>query len=383
MPDYILSKDITTNTWQRIPEQPLQNEDELQQLVNQNPEVLPLDDLADDAPPLFIVAREARLDNGNVDVIGVDWDGLITIIECKLDRNPEVKRKVIGQILGYAAYLWGMTYEKFEQDIARVYFDSNLCPRRDFQGVALDEAMERFVQERKEQTPEDEWSRVAFRQSLADNLRDGRFRLLIVVDKVNDELRRTVEYLNACTAPNFQVLCAELRYFSTKHTRLLVPALIGKPPINRLSSQQSAKSMWTLEQFMTDLQDRAGEEAVRVASQLHEWCSQNLSAIKWGSGVTVGQFYGIINKDSSATPFFVRSDGKMEIAFQYLKAYPPFNEEATRRQWLSMFSEEVGLNLPGIEGRPSIPLTTLSGENEYQQFIKVVRWAVNEIRAAH
>lgn len=58
----------------------------------------------------------------------------------------------------------------------------------------------------------------------------GRLRLVIVVDKVNDELRRTVEFLDECTGPRFQIVCAELRYFATDTVRLLVPTLIGAPP---------------------------------------------------------------------------------------------------------------------------------------------------------
>jgi hypothetical protein len=225
MPDYILIQD-SNSRWQRAGEQDLPDEATLQRLIRENPEVLPLGDLGDDVPPLLVVGRETALPNGYVDVIGVDEEGLITLIECKLDRNPEVKRKVIGQVLGYGAYLWGMNYAQFEADVVRKYFDSAQCHRGDLQGLPLDEAMERF---RDEQSSGGEWEREAFRQQLEGNLKAGRIRLVIVVDKVNDELRRTVEYLNTCTGPSFELLCAELRYFATERARLLVPALIGAP----------------------------------------------------------------------------------------------------------------------------------------------------------
>lgn len=73
---------------------------------------------------MLIVGRESGLGNGAVDVVGVDPDGLVTVIECKLDRNPEVKRKVIGQVLGYGAYIWRLTYDAFEQQVVRPYFGS-------------------------------------------------------------------------------------------------------------------------------------------------------------------------------------------------------------------------------------------------------------------
>src|SRR5688572_14216864 len=107
MPDYILIQGAD-GRWQRAAEQDLPDETVLHKLIRENPEVLPLNDLGEAVPPLLAVGRETALPNGFADVVGVDQDGLVTILECKLDRNPEVKRKVIGQVLGYAAFLWGM-----------------------------------------------------------------------------------------------------------------------------------------------------------------------------------------------------------------------------------------------------------------------------------
>src|ERR1700752_4234399 len=146
MPDYILIQD-SNEKWQRAAEQDLPNESVLQRLIREHPETLPLDDLGDEVPPLLIIGRETALANGYADVIGVDEDGLITIIECKLDRNPEVKRKVVGQVLGYGAYLWGMTYEGFAGSVVRKYFDSPQCHRTDLRDMPLDDAMERFRSE--------------------------------------------------------------------------------------------------------------------------------------------------------------------------------------------------------------------------------------------
>src|SRR4051812_39095814 len=52
------------------------------------------------------VAREVALAAGYVDLLGVAPDGTITLVECKLKANPEIRRHVVGQILAYAATLW-------------------------------------------------------------------------------------------------------------------------------------------------------------------------------------------------------------------------------------------------------------------------------------
>src|SRR5574341_1564844 len=203
MPDYILVQDAK-GQGQRAAETDLPDEKTLQRLIREHPETLPLDDLGDDIPPLLIVGRETALATGYADVVGLDSEGLVTVIECKLDRNPEAKRGVVAQVLGYAASLWGMTYEQFESLVTRKYLDSSICHRSDLRGVALDDAIALF---RDEQALGGEWDKSAFREQLADNLSHGRFRLVIVVDKVNDELRRTVEFLNTCTGPAFDILC--------------------------------------------------------------------------------------------------------------------------------------------------------------------------------
>jgi hypothetical protein len=146
VPEYILIQPTAGSSWVRARETDLPDEATLQTLVKQHPETLPLDDIGGVDAPILIVGLESPLGNGFVDVVGVDGDGLVTVIECKLDRNPEVKRKVIGQILGYGAYMWGLTYEAFEQQIVRPYFDNpKVCHLGSgLVGVGLDDAMEQF-----------------------------------------------------------------------------------------------------------------------------------------------------------------------------------------------------------------------------------------------
>jgi hypothetical protein len=381
MPDYILIQDAQ-HKWKRVAEKDLPDEATLQRLIRETPEVLPLDDLGDDVPSLLSVGRETALANGYVDVIGVDQDGLITIIECKLDRNPEVKRTVIGQVLGYAAYLWGMSYEQFEASVVRKYFDSKQCHRADFNGLALDDAMERF---RHECNLDGNWRKEEFRQKLEANLLNGRFRLVIVVDKVNDELRRTVEYLNACTSPNFSILCAELRYFATEHTQLLVPTLIGKPSIRKTTANQGGET-WKPERFFPALRERKGEAAELAARRLLKWCEQYAERVYWGNGAKDGSFNAMLVWDSEhvVNAFGVWTYGTVEVGFQYAKPYPPFDNEGMRREWLKRLKgiDDKALSADSFNRRPNFPLTALADEKKFQQFVDTMAWVIKQLQAA-
>lgn len=381
MPDYILVQGTTAN-WERAEEKDLPREEFLQDLVRDHPEILPLDDLGDDVPPLLIVGREAPLANGVADVIGVDQDGLVTVIECKLARNPEVKRKVIGQILGYAAYLWKWSYEQFETDVVRNYFDGATCHRADLRGVALDEAIERF---RTEQALGGDWDRPTFREQLQNNLSSGHFRLIIVVDRVNDELRRTVEYLNACTESKFEILCSELRYFETPGTKLIIPALVGVPAVKpRLPPR--AKHKWDEAQFMAQIEERVGHDLISVMRQLLSWCQAHFDDISWGEGAIVGAWVPAVASAGKrlAKPMAVYGTGLVEVAFDWLRNYPPFTEEAKRIEFLERLNEIEGFRLPADahDRRPTFRIELLAKPEVFSAFTDALTWVIEEIRTA-
>src|SRR3989304_4525999 len=117
--------------------------------------------------------------SGNTDIIGIDEAGGITILECKLATNPEVKRKVIGQVLEYAAFLWRKPYSLLDE----------VANRR--LGKPLAQAMHDALDEETSQ----DWQEAGFVQSVTDSLLEGKFRMVIAVDSINDDLRQTIEYL--------------------------------------------------------------------------------------------------------------------------------------------------------------------------------------------
>src|SRR4051812_3835695 len=97
--------------WQKAIKVQFAAEAQLQKLLYDSPELIP----AYDQDKSAVFAREAGLPgSGYTDLLGVDGNGNILIVETKLARNDEVRRKVIGQVLEYAAYLWKMSFEEFD-----------------------------------------------------------------------------------------------------------------------------------------------------------------------------------------------------------------------------------------------------------------------------
>jgi RecB family endonuclease NucS len=57
-----------------------------------NPEILPTDDIDSTFGPLIPVCKELRTDAGPIDAVFINERGRLTIVECKLWKNPQARR---------------------------------------------------------------------------------------------------------------------------------------------------------------------------------------------------------------------------------------------------------------------------------------------------
>ena len=111
----ILIRKKDSQQWTKVTERKFESESALQNILYRSPEIIPIEKLGENLlkPKLFI--KESGLPgSGYTDLIGIDEQGGITIIECKLATNTDIRRKVIGQVFEYAAYLWQMEYDQFD-----------------------------------------------------------------------------------------------------------------------------------------------------------------------------------------------------------------------------------------------------------------------------
>ncbi|WP_422935802.1 hypothetical protein [Sinomonas sp. P47F7] len=148
-----------------------------------------------------IACREFQSGVGPADVVVLDAEGNLTLVECKLASNREVRREVIGQILDYASRIWKMSADEFEQAWNRAGEGSPF--------EALGDADGRI------------------RAALEANLESARFTIVLAVDGINDDLRRIVEFLNRITVPETGVIVVEFMHASAGTTEVLIPTSFG------------------------------------------------------------------------------------------------------------------------------------------------------------
>ena len=114
----ILIKGENTTVLERVPLDERQfQENWLQNLIDNNPQLLPIDDIESGFAPLISVGREIATSVGYIDNLFISTSGYITLVETKLWRNPEAKREVVGQIIDYAKELSNWDYSMLDNAV--------------------------------------------------------------------------------------------------------------------------------------------------------------------------------------------------------------------------------------------------------------------------
>ena len=108
----------TTGPEQLIAETALPMEKDLHDVLTANPRLIPSEDLQLGA--LAVVGRESGLAAGYADLVLVDESGEVCLVEVKKEGNPDTRR-VVAQLLDYAAALWNKSLDELERDVLQPY----------------------------------------------------------------------------------------------------------------------------------------------------------------------------------------------------------------------------------------------------------------------
>lgn len=178
----------------------------VQELVMRHPNLLPIDEIEPALTPAIPVCMELPVPSGYVDNLLVTPDGGIILVECKLWRNPEARREVVGQIIDYAKDLAGWSYEDLQRALERSKATGTGKPPHLFDYVKdapdVDEA--RFV------------------DGISRNLKRGRFLLLIVGDGIREGVEAMTSFLQNHAGLHFTLSLVELAIFPTPTAGYLV-----------------------------------------------------------------------------------------------------------------------------------------------------------------
>jgi hypothetical protein len=190
------------------------SEAQIQELVHAHPETLPIAEIDPVFAGAIAICRELRTRAGSIDNFFVSPSGFPVLVECKLWRNPEGRRQVVGQILDYAKELSQWTSSDVQREVCRsLKRDGNPL-------LELVQAAASTVDE------------VTFNDALTQNLRRGRFLLLLVGDGIREGVEAIAEYLQRHAGLHFSFGLIEFPIFQMPDGRLLVtPRVLARTSI--------------------------------------------------------------------------------------------------------------------------------------------------------
>lgn len=351
-------------------------EDELQVLLAENPDLLAGEQISPDDPVRWLlVSREAGIADGEegglrwaLDHLFLDHRGVPTLVEVKRASNPELRRKVVGQLLEYAAnaaFTWkpGALRRVVEEEIRRGEGDP---------GTVL-------VDRLGVTDPEEFWSAVD------DNLRLGRLRLLFVADRIPAELQRVVEFLNE-QMDRTEVLAVEVRQFAGEGHKTLVPRVLGRTSAaegRKATSRPRRFRPWTPEEFLDLLQKLGQERDASIAERVLDWAEGQGLSIAGGTGTKVANLYLTVTQGekrfrsfylSGSTPRAALHTWFDEMGESFEPAAPARAELCNRINAIVESGASPEAHYPGVS------FALLEDEQTLEAVLRELSWALQVIR---
>jgi hypothetical protein len=290
--------------------------------------------------------------SGSTDILAFSSQGDVAIIECKLAANQEIKRKVIGQILEYAAYLWQMSYEQVDEKV------------KEKKGKPLAELIAESVV--------GDWDEELFRNNVRQNLANGSFILVVVVDEINEELKQIIRYINECSKSTFSLHALEMNRFQADSIEILVPHLHGN---TKKALPVNGKRFWNEETLLKVFAEKNPSDVVSTFKDLYRWTKETADRIWLGQGKENGSFtFHFLKAGRTIAPFSIYTDGRLTLDYGYLLG--PLSQET-----LEQFHEKI-IAIPTMSHIPknftnkfpSVKLEALKDAAYCQKFKEAILW---------
>ncbi len=198
------------------------NEAWLQQILADNPSIIPTAEIGSEFSSLVLVGREVPVGKGDtqgyIDNLYVSASGNVVVVETKLFRNQESRRTVVAQIIDYAKELQKWDCERLDEVAADYYY------KQKGQAFKVFDLMMRNGYCVPAQEAE-------FTDKVNASLGKARFLLLIVGDGIRSSVQQLAEFLNENTNMSFNLALAEMEMYQLGDGVIVIPNLLTKTAV--------------------------------------------------------------------------------------------------------------------------------------------------------
>ncbi|MEZ5535984.1 MAG: DUF4268 domain-containing protein [Thiolinea sp.] len=291
------------------------NESFIQNLVFDHPSSLPIDQIDRSFTPIIPVCQELRTPAGPLDVLYITPEGRLVILEAKLWRNPEARRKVVAQILDYAKELRRWDYEDLQREVSRKTGEKGNSLYR------LASAQSNI-------------SEADFVDEINRTLASGRFLLLIVGDGIREGAAAITDFLTDVGNMEFTFGLVELAIYQSRNNELLVqPRVLAKTVIIQ-------RTVVTLRdnklELLSDAQDDGSSNDYRGETE-REWKEHEIYYSQFWP-----EFIDELQLDDTSQPIPPHKPGRRGNIFFGM---PPGSGTAWITVYFDQQSQEVGVFL--------------------------------------
>lgn len=315
-------------------------EKELQAALERNFDLLPGDQISPDDPCQWLLIRRempvpdptSGINRWNIDFLFADQNATPTFVECKRFNDTDSRRKVVGQMLEYAAN--GHYYWTTAELAAFAEQSSN------DRGNSIEEELKRINWPNSDEPD-------TYFQAIEENLREGQVRLVFFLEEAPFELKSIVEFLNN-QMERSEVLVVEARQYQIGSERIISPALFGYSEEARFIKRKvrveaGRKQKWDADSYFEHASQFLDSSGVRIIKELLAECVSLGCETSWGSGKQ-GTYSVKWPKICSKNLFNIRGDGRMEVNFGAMSKSE--RDEKTRDRLKSIFADSMSLTVP-------------------------------------
>lgn len=223
----------------------------------------------------------------NVDFVCIDKDGVVYFIECKLERNPEIKRKVISQIVDYALESHNIEYSKLSK-----------AAKGDLVNIFLERKIEDF-------------NSAIFKKTLDENISKKAINIYVVSDFLPDDLINSA--INIFVGQRrVPIRLVEIKRFTSNNERTVFIRTINDEGIDT----SSPRDIFNTQQFLNYIKDKEKRELFKEIIDRFENKYKDKGYFTFGRG---GDVIFKINNHTRAI-FILSKNGFIKMSgYDYLK----------------------------------------------------------------
>lgn len=236
----------------KINKMQIDKEDYLQNYIYENPDAIPLYEIDEDIR-LFVTAREFPTESGPIDALAFDEFGNIYLVETKLYKNPD-KRTVVAQVIDYGSSLWQHSSDPVEFHLLLDRFTQK------YHRSSFLDSIQSFFDK-------PDFNQEVFMENIFNNLQEGSFRFVVLMDQLEDRLKDLIVFLNQKS--KFDIYAVELEYYQHETLEILIPKVFGAEVKKDIVCKKSANTFVSDDEFIDLYRSVNQEQQIREIVDVH------------------------------------------------------------------------------------------------------------------